>query len=303
MIELSTKVISPTMLTDAMFVSSTAPENEYAAWSPDTTYPKGQKCIRNHKIYERLIDGKTAAAPEDDKTNWLDADIPTNQRAMFDDVVGTQTSVASPLTVVLKPGSISGLGLLELVGRSVSVTLTTATGGATAFSRTIDLDGTIIDSVYDWFYQPFVQRSSVVLTDLPFHFPNGELTITVTATVGNAAIGVCKFGEVIGIGSSEYGATSGITSYGVKSTDEFGRTSFKKRGFSKKMSLKVLTNKSDYERISRDLANLRDTPAVWVATEADGFGPLTVFGPYKDFLIDVTYPTAHYCSLEIEGLI
>ena len=302
MIPYATKVISPTVLTDAMFVSSTAPETDYAEWAAATAYTLDQKCIRNHKIYKRLLAGTTATAPEDDTTNWLDLGA-TNQRAMFDDVVGTATTIASPLAVVLKPGSISGLALLEIVGRTATATLKTATGGTVAYNRTIDLDGTIVQSVYDWFYQPFVQLDTVVLTDLPFHFPSGELTITITATAGNAACGVCKFGEVIGIGGSEYGATSGITSYGVKSTDGFGRTSFKKRGFSKKMSLKVMTNKSDYERISGALAGLRDTPAVWVATDAYGYSPLTIFGPYRDFSIDVAYPTMHYCSLEVEGLI
>ena len=302
MIELATKVISPTVLTDAMFVSSTAPETDYAAWAAATAYTLGQKCIRNHRIYERLIAGTTATAPESDTTAWLDVG-PTNQRAMFDDVVGTQTSISSPLTVVLKPGSVSGLGLLELVGRTATVTLKTETGGATAYSRTIDLDGTIINSFYDWFYQPFAQKTSVVLTDLPFHFPNSELTISIAATSGNVACGVCKFGEVVGIGSSEYGATSGVSDYSVKTADSFGRYSITKRSYSKKMSLKVLTNKSDYERISRALANLRATPAVWIATDADGYDPLTVYGFYKDFSIDVAYPTMHYCSLEVEGLI
>ena len=304
MIEQATKVISPTVLTNAMLVSSTAPETDYAEWSAATAYTLDQKCIRasTHRIYKRLIAGTTATAPESDAVNWLDVG-PTNKWSMFDDVVGTKTSVASPLTVVLKPGSVSGLALLELVGRSVTVTLKTATDGDTAYSRTIDLDGTLIDSFYGWFYQPFEQCDTVVLTDLPFHFPDGELTISLEATSGNVACGVCKVGEVIGIGSSEYGATSGITDYSVKTVDAFGRYSIVKRSFAKKMSLKVMTNKIDYQRISRRLAALRATPAVWIATEADGYEPLTVYGFYKDFSIDVAYTTLHYCSLDIEGLI
>ena len=303
MIPYATKVISPTVLTDAMFVSSTAPETDYAAWNAATAYTLKQCCIRptTHRIYERVVAGTSATAPESDLVNWLDIG-PTNQRAMFDDVVGTQTSIASPLTVVLKPGSISGLGLMELVGRSATVTIKTATDGAAAYSRTIDLDGTIVQSVYDWMYQPFVQKTSAVLTDLPFHFPDCELTITVTGTT-NVSCGVCKFGEVVDIGSSEYGATSGISDYSAKKADDFGRYSIAKRAYSKKMSLKVLTNKSDYNRVSRALASLRSTPAVWIALDNGAYEPLTVYGFYKDFSIDVAYPTVHYCSLDIEGLI
>jgi hypothetical protein len=303
-IEKTAKVISPVTLTDAMFVSSTAPEADYAAWSAVTAYVVGNRVIRTstHRIYERLVSGTTAAAPESDTTNWLDIG-PTNRWAMFDNVIGTQTSIASPLTIVINPGSISGISLMELVGRTATITLKTATGGATAYSKTISLDGTILDSIYDWFYQPYVQQSAVTLTDLPFHYPAGELTVTITASSGNVSCGVCKFGEVIELGAAEYGATSGIIDYSKKEKDTFGRYSVVQRSYSKRMTMKLITEKSDYERISRALANLRALPAVWVATEASGYDPLTVYGFFRDFSIDVAYPAMHYCSLEIEGLI
>lgn len=304
MLQKPTKVINPVALTDAMLVSSTAPETDYAEWSAATAYTLGQKCIRvsTHRIYERLVAGTSPTPPENDITNWLDIG-PTNRWAMFDNVVGTATTITTPLTVVLKPGSISGLALLELVGRTATVTLKETTGGAVAYSKTITLDGTIITSFYDWFYQPYVQEEAVVLTDLPFHFPSCELTISISASAGTVSCGVCKFGEVISIGASEYGATSGIIDYSVKTADSFGRYSIVKRNFSKRMSLKVITDQADYVRISRALAALRATPAVWIATDIYGYEPLTVYGFYKDFSIEVSYPTTNYCSLEIEGLI
>jgi len=304
MIELSTKVISPIALTDAILISSTAPETDYAVWAAATAYTLGQKCIRvsTHRIYERLIAGTTATPPETDPTNWLDIG-PTNRWAMFDNVVGTATTITTPLTVVLKPGSISGLALLELVGKTATITMKESTGGAVAYNKVVTLDGTIITSFYDWFYTPYAQEESVALTDLPFHFPNCELTVSISSTSGSVSCGVCKFGEVIGIGATEYGATSGAIDYSVKTVDAFGRYTIVKRGYSKKMSLKVITEQVDYPRISRALADLRATPAVWIATDVYGYEPLTVYGFYKEFSIEVAYPTMNYCSLEIEGLI
>ena len=306
MINKSTKVISPATLTDALLVSSTAPETDYTAYAAGTAYALGNRCIltSTHRIYESLQASNVGHTPNlaASSTWWLDIG-PTNRWAMFDDVVGTATTLASPLTVVINPGSISGIGLMELVGRTATVTLKSATGGSTVYSKTVSLDGTLIGSFYDWFYQPYMQLTSVVLTDIPFHYTTPELTVTVAATSGNVACGVCKFGEVIPMGSTLAGATSSIVDYSRKEVDTWGRYSIVQRAYSKRMSLKLITEKTDYARISRALANLRATPAVWIATEAAGYDPLTVYGFYKDFSIDVAYPSLHYCTLEIEGLI
>lgn len=246
--------------------------------------------------------GNVNKTPADNPIVWLELS-PTNRWGMFDDVVGTATTVATSLTVVLSPGAISGLSLMELVGRTASVSLKNATGGDVVYTRTINLDGTLISSVYDWFFSEYEQQTAAVFTDLPAHYSNPELTITLSTTTGNVSCGVCKFGEAVGLGSAQYGATSGIVDYSVKTTDEFGRTSVTRRTFSKRMTLKLMTNKSDYTRISRKLAGLRSTPAVWIATDAAGYEPLIIYGFYKDFSIDVAYPELHYCNLEVEGLI
>lgn len=302
--EKSMKVIKPLVLTDAMLVSSTAPETDHPEWSAVTAYTVGVKCIRasTHRIYERRVAGTTATAPELDPENWLDVG-PTNRHAMFDAVVGTSTAVASPLTVVLRPGSVSGLALMELAGAELTVAMTAAPGGTTVYERTISLDGTIIESVYDWFYTEYEQRTDVVLTDLPFHFPGCELTISITAPAGGVACGVCKFGEVIEIGATRYGAGVEIMDFSRKEQDAFGRYAVVERAYSKRVSLSVLTEKGDFNRIFRRIAALRATPCIYIATEDGGYQPLIAYGFYKGFSIVVEYPAYHDCSLTVESLI
>jgi len=55
-------------------------------------------------------------------------------------------------------------------------------------------------------------------------------------------------------------------------------------------------------KVQRVLADLRATPCAWIGTDVAGYEPLTLYGFYRDFSIDVAYPTTSYCSLEIEGL-
>ena len=54
------------------------------------------------------------------------------------------------------------------------------------------------------------------------------------------------------------------------------------------------------ERRSK-LAALRATPCLWVAAQ-DQFETLTIFGFYRDFNIDISYPSVCYCTAEFEGL-
>jgi hypothetical protein len=41
--------------------------------------------------------------------------------------------------------------------------------------------------------------------------------------------------------------------------------------------------------------------AVWVGSEE--YASMIVYGFYKDFSIEISYPTVSICSLEIEGLV
>lgn len=296
-------IISPVVVTDASLVSSTIAENDFLEWSPATAYAIGAKVIRafTHRIYQRLVAGTTATAPELDFTNWLDI-APTNKWAMFDNVVGTTTKSAGNLTVVLRPGAVAGLALLELVGTQAAVTLKDAPGGATVYSKIITLDGTQINSFYEWFYTEFEQLVDVVLSDLPAHFISPELTIAITGN-GSSACGVCKFGGVFDIGQTQMGATVGIVDYSRKTVDAFGNSLVAKRAFSKRADLKIFTEAVKFNQIFRVLADARSTPCIFIGTEIPGYAPLIIYGFYKDFSIDVAYPTTNLCNLSLEGLI
>lgn len=299
------KLIKPTKVTNAMLVSSTVPETDYPAWHNAEAYAVGDRVIRagTHRIYECLV-SNTGAAPEFHligvDAKWLEIG-PTNRWAMFDDVVGTLTELNSELTVVLRPGALSGIAFMELTGKDVEITLKDAPDGGVAYHRLVSLDGSIVGSFYDWFFQPYEQLTDFALTDLPFHYDAPELTITITSI--NVACGVCKFGEAVEIGAAEYGVTAGITDYSRKEKDAFGRDFIVERAFSKWAQLKAIIGASDFNRIHRTLAEVRATACVWIIVDGPGFEPLLIYGFYKDFSIDVAYPTLYYCNLEIEGLI
>ena len=294
------KVLTPTPITDALFTSSTAPETDHAAYAAGTTYALGAKVIRagTHRRYESLQAGNTGNTPESSPTWWLDIG-PTNRWAMFDSVVGTATTLASPLTVVLAPGYSSALALLELVGTSVTVSMTSATAGGSVYSRTISLDASEVSDYYEYFFDPFVQRTSIVLTDLP-PYADGVLTVSITGST--VACGLLKVGLLTDLGLTLAGVTAGINDYSVKETDAFGNTILTERAWSRRLTARVMVDKADFNRVDRKLSDLRATPVVWIASEDEQLAPLVAFGFSRSFNTEITYPWHFMCSLEIEGM-
>lgn len=92
----------------------------------------------------------------------------------------------------------------------------------------------------------------------------------------------------------------GIIDYSRKEADQFGVISVVERAFAKRMTARVVMQTDAVDDIHRNLAALRATPVLWIGSET--FESLTVYGFYKEFSIDLAYPTVSYCSLTIEGL-
>ena len=295
------RLIRPTTLTDAMLTSSTAPETDYPAWSSATAYAVGARVIltATHRRYEALA-GSTNISPSTDPTKWLDLG-PTNRWAMFDARVGTATSRTGSLQVGLAPGTIDALALIDTEAESATVTLTA--GGVQVYSRsqTFNVGGVAIDNWFSWFFEPLGQKTSMLFLDVPV-YAAGQLSVTLTRDnpADSVSCGTLLVGRQLSLGDTEHGADIGIIDYSRKETDQFGVTSVVERAFAKRMTAKVVMPTDAIDDIHRSLAALRATPVLWIGSES--FESLTVYGFYKEFSIDIAYPTVSYCSLTIEGL-
>jgi hypothetical protein len=297
------KVIKPITVTPDMILSSNATE-AYALWSVGTTYAKNQKVDHGIHYFNSLVNANTGNDPDTSPTFWENIG-PDNKHAMFDGQVSTTTTKSvAPLTVTVATGIVNSVAMIGLVGQSVTIRVTNAGASPPVYTRTIGLDGTIILDWYMYFFEPFVQLGEVVLTDLP---PYLNARITMTLNSGSAvAIGELLFGTVYTLGAlgTEIGATVGIIDYSRKDTDnETGKTTFVERAFSKRMSGQFLVNNDSINGVQRILADVRAVPSVYIGSEEVAYAPLVVYGFYRDFTIDIAYPTKSWCRLEVEGLI
>lgn len=107
-------------------------------------------------------------------------------------------------------------------------------------------------------------------------------------------------GEIVDLGITETTPTIGIIDYSRRVTDDFGVTTVVERGFARRLSVRFALPFANVDAVQRRLADLRASPALWVADNR--FASLAVRGFYKDFDLDLNVPPLSYCTLTVEGL-
>lgn len=283
----SVNVLIPISVTDAMLTSSTIAEPAAGeiAWVSGGTYVIGDFRIRatTHRVYKSLQahTGRTAL-PEADPTYWQDA-YATKKWAMFDGFASTQSTITTPLTVVLRPGMINSLAMLELEGSSAQIVLKDAPGGTVVKTIVTSLQEPPIDW-YDWFFGTIKTKSKVIIDNLtPYLDP--ELTVTITAAAGvTVKCGMLALGQMKNIldsaafGGTKYGAKVQPTSFSYIKTDEFGNTVIKQRGGATDMAIDISLPSGSNNFALSTLKSVLDVPAVWSVNAGPAYDGLTVFG-------------------------
>lgn len=293
------KVISPIVINDAVLNSSSVAETEYSAWSAATDYAVGARVIRNHVVYESVQTPNVNHAPESSALYWA-AISPSNRWAMFDSEYSTATTAANSISVNLRPVNINALALIGLIGSQVTITVNETPGGTTIYQRTASLDGTLITDWYQYYFEPYAQLRELTFNDLP-PYSSGEIIVTVTGT-SNVAIAQLVLGTIYTLGETLQGAQSGIIDYSRKDVSPTGTITLQRRKYSRRMSLSGVVDNGAVTKLQAILADLRALPCVWIAHTDAALSLLIVFGFYRDFSIDVSYPNHSLFSLEIEGM-
>lgn len=295
------RVIKPLPITSAMVVSSTVPENEQPTYAAGTNYAVGARVIYDRAVYESVQTPNTGRTPDVSPLYWAKISS-TNRWAMFDTEVSTLTSTTtSPLTVTVAPGALfDSLAFFNVTATTLSVTVRDGAAGPIVYSYTQNLDGAQVFDWHQYFYARFRPTKQVVLTGLPLY---GSAHVTVSFTGGPISCGALVVGLISELGETQYGASVGIIDFSRKETNTVtGNTTFVKRKNSRRLNAQVVVDNFELNRVFQELEGLRATPCAWIGTKVAGLEPLTVFGFYRDFSVEITYSTESMCSLEIEGL-
>ncbi len=303
------RVITPLTITDAMLTSSTAPEpaaSGETAYNAGTTYALGDKAYSTtqHKIYQSLQAGNLnnpfPVLPATATAWWLEA-ASTNKWAMFDLLRNTQTSIASPLTIVLTPGTrIDSIALLGLLADSVTITATSVIGGGSVYSNTFTLGSRNITNWYQYFFLGFTTQKSIIAFDIP-PFTDLILTVVIARTSGNAMCGSLVIGLATYIGEVEVSATSSALNFSTVTRDIYGNSVLIPRRNVPKTNQKVFLDKSLVNTVIDLRTSLNASPAVWSGLDDitnNYFEALLILGLYKKF--DVTLEAYNVATIDLE---
>lgn len=304
------KVIKPQAFDPSTTVVSTNAPEPTADWVSGTSYAKDAEVLYPWTVngvtvkyhWLSLVSSNTAT-PGTDDTKWQRGDV-CNKCAMFDGQVSIPTEATSPLVVTIRAPLANSVAFAGLVGAQLVVEVKDNGASPAVYTRTVNLDGTIILDWYMYFFEPFVQLGEVVLTDLPPYL-NGQITMTLTSG-SPVEVGEMIWGTfyVLGDDGIEQGANVSIIDYSRKDTDnDTGRTTFTRRAYSKRMSGEFMVDNNKINAVQRILADIRAVPSVYIGSDESDYAPLVVYGFYRDFSIDIAYPTRSLCRIEVEGLI
>ena len=303
------RVIRPSTMSEALLLSENVSET-LPAWSSTTNYVVGNKVHYinggiHHGVYTSVT-SNINKPPNLNDGDWV-REGPTNTYAMFDSQISTQTTGVTDITAEVLTGETDSVALLNLVGASVTVTVTDPAAAVNpVYTSTQSLQGSTMLDWFDYFFfDPSDQRTQAIFLGIPISSATARTAFTVSAAPGApVAIGSFVFGRISELGKTNYGLSAGVIDYSVKETDQYGVTTFIVRDYSKRLTADIQINNIDLNRVQRTLYALRAKPAVWLATEDARYEETSiVYGFYRDFSVSIAYPTHSTCSLEIEGLI
>lgn len=243
--------------------------------------------------------------PVTNPTYWINSGA-TNRWRMFDKSVQSQTTATGSLTFKIYTSSfIDTIPLLNVNANSVSVKVTHPNSGV-VYEKTAELlsnDGDVVD-LLSYLLTGFKERRDVIFDDIP-PYSNTTIEITLTGAPGSqVGVGAAIFGQARDISSTRQGVDSGarvgIDDYSIKTRDSFGNFVITERTFSKRANVTLHINNSEMNTVYNLLADCRAIPVVYIGSKK--YDPLTVYGFYKSFEIDIAYPEHSVCSLELVGL-
>lgn len=293
--------IKPLTITDAILVSSTVAETDYAAWSSVATYALADRVmvVATHKVYQS-VQAANINHPVTDTAWWIEVGA-TNRWKCFDASNSTRTAKATSAQYVLTPGNwVSAIALLNnLDVTTMRVQMVDPTYG-TVYDKTVFVGSLLADpSWYSFFIAPKRSLSSVVLTDLP-NYPSATITVDLTGSA-DMAWGVLMLGQATALGEGVlYGARVGIQDYSRKETNTFGDTVLVVRAFAKRANFNLILTAEQSDTVSEWLTEVRATPILWIGSSR--YTSTMVYGIWQNFEVTLQYFDNSNCSLEILGL-
>lgn len=278
--------------------------NTYNTYDGAHSYSLGDTIqdVTTHLVYESVVNSNSGNAVTD-TTKWTLIQ-PTNKWAAIDLLYNTTTVQPRLITMILQLGSRSdSLCLTGITANSLNVTVMNA--GAVVYSDTENLNTRDVTNWYEYFYAPFITKSSLALFDLP-PYTGAIVFLSFYATSGNAECGAVTIGTAIDLGDIQYSAQADVLNFSsVTRNFDGGTAAMVQRRNVPKTIQKIWVDKTQLNKIRRFRDNYNGMPAAWIGIEDDEDGyyeSFVIVGFYKKFTINTEQPETASIDLEIEEI-
>lgn len=269
---------------------------DLAAYSAAATYAADAQISYNKRNWISVQAGNVGHTPGTDALWWVD-NGPINSLAMFDTSVQTATTRTGGLSWTLSVGRFTAIGLMGLVGQSVTLTITD--GAATIYAETRTLSSSA-GTYYSFAFEDLNQTDSTTFTGLPSS-PTCQVQISV-ASSGLAACSMCVIGKQVFIGHAQYGFQNPIEDRGRHYLDALANPVNVERGYSKGASGTVMVDRASYNRLVYFLAAHIGMPMLWsAAPEQEDLVGADVFGRYVRAVPVIDNPAQITLAIDIAG--
>lgn len=267
------------------------------------TYAANERAIYNHRVYITATAGISDITPPNDPTRWTD-EGPTNRWACFDIESATRTTWPSALTMTVRPGAITHIGLAGMKNvASVHVEMWSSPGGELVHDHTYTTNDTSSNTpLWDLYFRAPTYSDLKVIGGLPV-YPQCQVRITLTAYTYPLQIGLIALGRTHTLGLAEVEASVIYRDYGYTTVNKWGNTVRTPGAKAKDLKCTAYFPIEEANNVDRAMRLLLDSGAIFIPSEQAKFNFMTTWGLIKPADITATSNTLASASFEIEGLI
>lgn len=285
-------------------ISTTALDKANTDWDDVTTWAKDSwiRIPDLKRVYRCAAETSLNQYPPANPSVWIDYGA-VNSYKMFDDIIGSQTEFDTTATVVISSNKINSLAFLNMDNiSSIRVVQTDLDTLEVFHDVTYDLSEYGVLSLYDYWYKAVKYRRDLVIQDM-YYLINAKIEITFTCN-GVGKIGAVISGLADNIGITLYGTKIELRDYSKYRVDDYGNTSFSKRGYARIITAQSLIDTNQIDDISSKLVELRGSITLFVGDEReDGFSSLTTLGYIENIAFQLDNPSKTKYPIKIIGVI
>ena len=294
------QVIAAITLTDENILEYRVKPDPYSTWDSTTVYRRGRKVIVQdgyNKIYESVYPQSGMYPPgntDQEQPAWILV-RPVNLWSMLGSVPDQRTQNNDEIYLKLAPKArVNAIGVHGVEANYINVKVWDAQSNLVE-DRTVNLSYTTThDSVV-----VTGRYTDTVIVHLPEH-PQGVIEVTLAAPGEKVFCETMTFGEARALGTTQPSARVTGIDPSLKAFDVFGRAYVQKRDMERSVSASVAIPWRKVDYTHKALADLRATPATWVASDAI---PISiVYGMYRDFEISLSNRQVGLCNLDIQPI-